>query len=152
MRYHTAWPKVALAPNGGQGTVGNLMLMVLIFMVLIKSKDVLSCFIQAFGLPARWIKYHIWGQAEIIPKVILSLIPAYSESEEHIIKTIFSLRDNGTEPHWQVMYIILDGKPQDIKKHMARHIASFTRKFETIKHTISELNIVGFLEDIPSSF
>ena len=33
---------------------------------------------------------------------------------------------------------------------MTRHIASFTWKFETIKHTIGELNIVvGFLEDVP---
>jgi chitin synthase len=130
--------------------LGRVGIMVLIFMVLIKSKDVLSCIIQVVGLPARWIKRRIWGQPEITSKVILSLIPAYSESEEQIVKTIFSLRDNGTEPHWQVMCVILDGKPRDIKKHMTRHIASFTRKFETIKNTIGELNIVvGFLEDVP---
>lgn len=78
-------------------------IMVLVFMVLIKSKDVLSCFIQAFGLPARWFKHRIWGQPEITSKAILSLIPAYSESEEQIVKTTFSLRDNRTDPHWQVM-------------------------------------------------
>jgi hypothetical protein len=130
--------------------IGHIGIMVLIFMVLIKSKDVLSCLIQAIGLPMCYFHKLIWGEKEITSKVILSLIPAYSESEEQIVKTIFSLRDNGCEPHWQVMCVILDGKPRDIKKHMTRHVASFTRKFETIKSTIGELNIVaGFMEDVP---
>lgn len=130
--------------------LGNQGTLVLVFMVLVKSKDVLSCIIQAVGLPYRAIKRRIYGEAPIESRVILSLIPAYSESEEQIVKTIFSLRDNGTQPHWQVMCVILDGKPRDIKKHMTRHIASFTRKFETIKSTIGELNIVaGFMEDVP---
>jgi hypothetical protein len=130
--------------------IGHVGKMVLVFMILIKSKDVLSCIIQAIGLPIRYFRKRIWGEKEITSKVILSLIPAYSESEEQIVKTIFSLRDNGCEPHWQVMCVILDGKPRDIKKHMTRHVASFTRKFETIKNTIGELNIIaGFLEDVP---
>ena len=48
------------------------------------------------------------------------------------------------------MCVIPDEKPRDIKKRMIRHIASLTRKFETIKDTIRKLNIVGgFLENVP---
>lgn len=81
---------------------------------------------------------------------ILSLIPAYSESEEQIVKTIFSLRDNGVEPHRQVMVVILDGNPRDVKGHMTRVITSFERPYISFKWKRGVLRIIaGFMEDVP---
>lgn len=87
--------------------------------------------------------------AKVSSKWILTLIPAYSESEEQIIKTIYSLRDNEVEPHQQVMCVILDGKQRDVKSHM-RIIKSFRRPYVTSKFKRGELIIdAGFMENVP---
>lgn len=80
----------------------------------IKSKDFLSSIVSPIGLIVYHLRHVVKPLRKVPPLWILSLIPAYSESEEQIIKTIFSLRDNDVEPHSQVMLVILDGKPRDI--------------------------------------
>ncbi|CCT71684.1 related to chitin synthase [Fusarium fujikuroi IMI 58289] len=92
----------------------------------------------------------LWPPDPITQRWILSLIPAYSESEEQIVKTIFSLRDNGTEPHRQVMVVILDGQPRDIRGNMTRVITQLERAYISFKWKKGTLRIIaGYMEDVP---
>lgn len=125
-------------------------LWVLAFICFIKSKDCLSAVSSAIGLTAISIYRLIRPPPPVSQKWILSLIPAYSETEEQIVKTIFSLRDNGVEPHLQVMCVILDGKPRDVKGHMDRVVCSIRRPYVTSKFKRGDLIIdAGFMENVP---
>ncbi|KAK4942160.1 hypothetical protein LTR10_018052 [Elasticomyces elasticus] len=129
---------------GHQGT------WVFIFILIVKSKDVLSSIISPTGMLLRAIHHLFKPPKEVPTKWILSLIPAYSESEEQIIKCILSLRDNGVEPHRQIMCVVLDGKPRDIKSHFTHTIASFERPYVSFKHKLGDLVVdAGFIEDVP---
>ncbi|KAK5449269.1 hypothetical protein LTS15_008811 [Exophiala xenobiotica] len=130
--------------------IGNEGLWIFVFILLVKSKDVLSAVISPCGMLMTSI-YHLFKPPEEVPtKWILSLIPAYSESEEQIVKCIYSLRDNGVEPHKQVMCVVLDGKPRDVKSHFTDQIASFKRPYVSFKHRLGELVIhAGFMKDVP---
>lgn len=133
---------VALFANEG--------LVVFCFILFIKSKDFLSVLLSAGGLLARRI-YRIFKPLAPVPQQwILTLIPAYSESEEQIVKTIYSLRDNDVEPHRQVMVVLLDGKPRDVRSHMTRFVREFQRPYVSLKHKRGVLKIIaGFMQDVP---
>ncbi|KAF4495978.1 chitin synthase [Fusarium agapanthi] len=60
----------------------------------IKSKDFLSSIISPVGLVFTKVQQTLWPPDPVTQRWILSLIPAYSESKEQIVNTIFSLRDN----------------------------------------------------------
>lgn len=123
---------------------------VFVFILFIKSKDCLSVVVSAIGLLCSSVWRLMVSPKPVTPKWILTLIPAYSESEEQIVKTIFSLRDNDVEPHQQIMCVILDGKHRAVKKHMTRVISSFRRPYVTSKYKLNEFIIdVGFMEDVP---
>ncbi|KAH8893906.1 hypothetical protein GQ53DRAFT_859947 [Thozetella sp. PMI_491] len=126
---------------------GTIIFVAILF---IKSKDFLSAIITPIGLMVR-SGYHFVKPLTPVPSQwILSLIPAYSESEEQIVKTIFSLRDNEVEPHRQVMVVLLDGKPRDVRKHMTRIVREFHRPYVSLKFQRGVLNIIaGFMEDMP---
>ena len=80
----------------------------------------------------------------------MSLITAYSETEEQILKTLTSVRIHKILPHKQVICVVLDGKPKDIRKHFTRTIKYFRRPYVTLKFARSELKITaGFIEDTP---
>ncbi|KAG7425888.1 Chitin synthase 7 [Fusarium oxysporum f. sp. raphani] len=124
----------------------------LIFIVIlfVKSKDFLSAILSPTGMMYRAIHDKFYPPKPVSRKWILSLIPAYSESEEQIVKTIFSLRDNGVEPHKQVMVVILDGKPRDVRSHMTRMVREFQRPYVSFKWKKGVLNVLaGFMEDVP---
>ncbi|GAB7356070.1 hypothetical protein MBLNU459_g6686t1 [Dothideomycetes sp. NU459] len=122
---------------------------VLAFILFIKSKDCLSSILGAITVVGGAIYHYFKPLPPVESKWILSLIPAYSESEEQIVKTVFSLRDNGTAPHKQVMCIILDGKERNIKQHM-RITRSFRRQYVTSKFKRNDLVInAGFMDDVP---
>ncbi|KAG5656080.1 hypothetical protein KAF25_001650, partial [Fusarium avenaceum] len=124
---------ILLAITAILGKESKLALAMIFF---IKSKDFLSSIISPAGLILSKA-YHVMRPLKTpTQRWILSLIPAYSESEEQIVKTIFSLRDNGTAPHRQVMVVILDGQPRDIQGNMTR----VTRILRII---------AGFMEDVP---
>lgn len=129
------------------GTKSKIIFCTILF---IKSKDFLSSIISPLGLFFCWVRRLISPPDPVPQQWILSLIPAYSESEEQIVKTIFSLRDNGVEPHRQVMVVILDGNPRDVKGHMTRVITSFERPYISFKWKRGVLRIIaGFMEDVP---
>lgn len=125
-------------------------MVVFVFILFIKSKDFLSCLVSAFGLLIRSI-YRIFKPLSPVPRQwILTLIPAYSESEEQIVRTIYSLRDNDVGKHRQVMVVLLDGRPRDVRSHMTRTIRDFERPYVSLKHKRGVLKITaGFAEDVP---
>ncbi|KAF5666941.1 chitin synthase [Fusarium circinatum] len=116
----------------------------------IKSKGFLSSIISPIGLVFTKVQQALWPPDPVTQRWILSLIPAYSESEEQIVKTIFSLRDNGMEPHRQVMVVILDGQPRDIRGNMTRVITQLERAYISFKWKRGTLRIIaGYMEDVP---
>ncbi|KAL9059016.1 MAG: hypothetical protein Q9162_001404 [Coniocarpon cinnabarinum] len=120
------------------------------FILFVKSKDCIQSIYSALALAARALFRLIFPLKPVDAKWILTLIPAYSESEEQIVKTIFSLRDNGVEPHKQVMCVILDGRHRDIREHMTIVIRSWRCDYTTSKQKAGELTLdVGFMEDVP---
>ena len=122
---------------------------VLAFICFIKAKDCLSSVIACIDITVKAIYRLFKPLPAVESKWILSLIPAFSESEEQIVKTVFSLRDNNVAPHKQVMAIVLDGKQRDIKQHM-RITRSFRRHYVTSRFKRNELIInAGFMEDVP---
>ncbi|EKJ71812.1 hypothetical protein FPSE_07997 [Fusarium pseudograminearum CS3096] len=130
--------------------LGNESKVAVAMVYFIKSKDFLSSIISPIGLVISNF-YHVLRPVQKPTRQwILSLIPAYSESEEQIVKTIFSLRDNGTAPHRQVMVVILDGQPRNIRGNMTRVITQFERSYISFKWKRGTLRIIaGFMEDVP---
>lgn len=129
---------------------GKTGVVVFVFILFIKSKDFLSCIVSAVGMLVTYI-YRLFKPLEAVPRQwILTLIPAYSESEEQIVKTIYSLRDNDVGQHRQVMVVMLDGKPRDVRRHMTRVVRDFERPYITIRHKRGLLRIIaGFAQDVP---
>ncbi|CAI6330377.1 unnamed protein product [Periconia digitata] len=125
-------------------------IVVFVFILFIKSKDFISCIISGLGRLTESI-YCIFKPLTPTPRQwILTLIPAYSESEEQIVKTIYSLRDNEVGQHRQVMVVLLDGKPRDVRRHMTRIIRDFERPYITLKFKRGSLKITaGFAQDVP---
>ncbi|KAI4791808.1 hypothetical protein E4T45_12871, partial [Aureobasidium sp. EXF-8846] len=122
---------------------------VLSFMVFIKFKDCISSLISCGYLIYKTIKDYLKPPPPVESKWILSLIPAYSESEEMIKNCVFSLQNNDAQPHKQVMCIVLDGKPRNVKQYM-RITTTFKRQYVTSRFKRNELVITaGFMEDVP---
>lgn len=120
------------------------------FIIFVKSKDCIQSIYSAIALGLRSIYRIFFPPRPVEGKWILTLIPAYSESEEQIVKTVFSLRDNDVEPHKQVMCVILDGRHRDVREHMTMVIKSFRCAYTTSKQKAGELSVdVGFMEDVP---
>lgn len=129
---------------------GNTGLATLVFILFVKCKDFLSSLLSLTCLIGTSIYKHFRPPAPVSQRWILSLIPAYSESEEQLIKTVYSLRDNGCEPHKQVMCIVLDGKPRNIKREFSRIVADIERPYHSLKYKKGTLKITaGFMQDVP---
>ncbi|CAM1503390.1 Fc.00g081660.m01.CDS01 [Cosmosporella sp. VM-42] len=122
----------------------------LITIAFIKSKDFLSAIISPLGMTIQGIHLFFRPLEPVTQLWIISLIPSYSESEEQIVKTVYSLRDNDVEPHRQVMVVVLDGNPRDVRAHMTEVIRQFERPYVSLKWKRGVLRIIaGFMEDVP---
>ncbi|KAF4472525.1 chitin synthase [Fusarium albosuccineum] len=129
---------------------GKKSKLIFILVLFIKSKDFLSALLSPLGMMTRWTCHKFCPPKEVSQLWILSLIPAYSESEEQIVKTIYSLRDNGVEPHRQVMVVLLDGNPRDVRSHMTRVTREFERPYVSLKWKRGVLRVTaGFMMDVP---
>ncbi|KAM0350492.1 hypothetical protein ACHAPU_002971 [Fusarium lateritium] len=129
---------------------GKKSKLIFVLILFVKSKDFLSAILSPTGMMCRAVYQKFYPPKPVDRRWILSLIPAYSESEEQIVKTIFSLRDNGVDPHRQVMVVILDGKPRDVRSHMTRMVREFQRPYVSLKWKKGVLNVLaGFMEDVP---
>lgn len=120
------------------------LLAILVFM---KSKDILSTLTDILGLLRNFAHNKIWPRKEARPKWILSLVCAYAETEEQIMKTVLSLVKGRTWPHKQAICIILDGKPRDVLSKISVVKATLTLPYTTWKRERGELNIhAGLIE------
>lgn len=130
--------------------LGKTTKIIFVTILFVKSKDFLSAILSPLGMMATAIYHKFRPPKEVSPLWILSLIPAYSESEEQIVKTIRSLRDNGVEPHRQVMLVVLDGKPRDVRSHMTQVVSEFERPYVSLKWKKGCLRVTaGFMVDVP---
>lgn len=130
--------------------IGYSGIWVLVAILFFKSKDFLSVWIQVVCRIYYAVKRLFVARPPTSPSWILSLMPAYSESEEQIVKTLTSLRENKLEQHQQVVCIILDGKIRRIKEHMTEVIASFEWKYVNLKWKVATLKIdAGYVDDLP---
>ncbi|KAK6223175.1 ESV-1-84 [Colletotrichum tabaci] len=130
--------------------LGQKSKLTLIVILLVKSKDFLSAAVSILGILMQRIRTFYRPPLPVPPLWILSLIPAYSETEEQIVQTIYSLRDNGVEPHRQVMVVILDGKPRDVRGRMTRVIREFEWPYTSLKWKRGLLRVTsGFITDVP---
>lgn len=79
---------------------------------------------------------------------VLSLLPAYNESEEQIIRACRALKDSISHPHAQVVTIVLDGHHKDLHAEFSRIVAEFGRPSHSLKHRAGTLKITaGFMFD-----
>ena len=126
-------------------------LWVLVLIVYIKSRDLLSTIAQVICLSFQAVYALFHPPAKVPSKWILSLITAYSETEEQIIKTLDSVRNHSVLPHKQVICIILDGKPKNVQAQFTQVVKSFHRPYVTWKSARNELTITaGFMADTPA--
>ena len=120
------------------------LLAILVFM---KSKDILSTLADISGLFRNFACTKIWPPKRPRSKWILSLVCAYAETEEQIMKTVLSLAKGSVRPHKQVICIILDGKPRDILSKMSAVKTTIKLPYTTWKRERGELNIyAGLIE------
>ncbi|KAK5939376.1 hypothetical protein PMZ80_008680 [Knufia obscura] len=120
------------------------LLAILVFM---KSKDILSTLADITGMLRNFAHNKIWPPKQPKSKWILSLVCAYAETEEQILKTVKSLAKCSTRPHKQAICIILDGKPRDILSKMSMVKATVTLPYTTWKRERGDLNIHAGLVD-----
>jgi len=144
---------VVLIFNVGLGIVATCFYhgnFVLAFIVFVKTKDFVYAVISLIGFLVQKVYRYFKPPADVSRKWILSLIPAYSESEEQILKSIASLQNNDAAPHKQVMVVLLDGNPKDIRSHMTRVVAEIERPYINFKYKLSSLKVTaGWIGDAP---
>lgn len=124
--------------------------MLLAFVVFFKAKDILCVVISFFGLVIRAIYLKIKPPPEVDARWILSLIPTYNESEEQILKCITSLRDNDAGKHKQVMVVVMDGKPKELRSEMSKIVLEQERPYHTLKYKTGSLRVTaGWINSAP---
>lgn len=123
------------------------LLAILVFM---KSKDILSTIADILGLLHNIVRFWIWPPKKPSPRWVLSLVCAYAETEEQILKTVYSLARATTQPHKQVICVILDGKPRDILGKMSQVKMTVQRPYTTWRGIRGEIIVnAGYVEEIP---
>ncbi|TQN65407.1 hypothetical protein CSHISOI_10202, partial [Colletotrichum shisoi] len=112
---------------------GDAGLATLVFILFVKCKDFLSSLLSLVCQTGTSIYRRFRPPAPVSQRGILLLIPAYSESEEQLVKTVYSLRDNG-----------------NIKTEFSRACADIERPYHSLKYKKSTLRIkAGFMQDVP---
>ncbi|KAK3348946.1 chitin synthase-domain-containing protein [Lasiosphaeria hispida] len=139
--------------NGGlamAAVFGNTHGMILAFVILFKAKDIMCVLISFFGLIIRAIHRKMNPPAEVDTRWILSLIPTYNESEEQILKCIDSLQNNDIGKHKQVMVVIMDGKPKELRSEMSKVVLEYDRPYHTLKSKTGSLRVTaGWINSSP---
>ncbi|KAK5078070.1 hypothetical protein LTR64_003526 [Lithohypha guttulata] len=116
------------------------LLAILVFM---KSKDILSTLADIVYIGYEYFRGLIWPPKESKAHWILSLVCAYAETEEQIMKTVTSLAASDTKPHKQVICIIMDGKPRDIVSKMSKIKMTTQRPYTTWRGKRGEIRVLA---------
>lgn len=124
------------------------LLAILAFM---KSKDILSTVADIIGLAYTRLHRLIWPSKESKPQWILSLVTAYAETEQQIMKTVSSLASSDLQKHKQVICIIMDGKPRDVLSKMSGLKVATQRPYTTWRGARGDLRVyAGYINDTPA--
>ncbi|KAF4584404.1 ESV-1-84 protein [Ophiocordyceps camponoti-floridani] len=128
----------------------------LVIMLVFKLQDCLSTMLAVTCLSWKAIRACFSRRRESEPpregKWILTLLPAYNESEEQILKALDGLRDNVVLPDRQVVVIVLDGKPKDGLRHgFSTVVSDFSRPYRSLRGRFGILRITAgfFPRDLP---
>lgn len=122
----------------------------LVFILLFKLQDCLSSIISIVCVTYTSIAGCFIKPAPVPRKWVLSLLPAYNESEEQILKSIRGLRNNVGDPHRQVVAIVLDGQPKELRGEFSRVVAEFSRPYHSLKCKSGTLRVTaGFWQELP---
>ncbi|PHH91656.1 hypothetical protein CDD83_10809 [Cordyceps sp. RAO-2017] len=142
-----------LAVNLGLAAVtvfGKVGLATLVIILFFKTQDCLCVLVSAVCLAWTTVAGLFRKPEPLSRRWILSLLPAYNESEEQILRSIQGLRKNVQEPHRQVVAIVLDGQPKEIKHEFSHIVADFERPYHSLKHKVGTLKVTaGFFDDLP---
>ncbi|KAM4064923.1 chitin synthase domain-containing protein [Hirsutella rhossiliensis] len=123
----------------------------LVFVLLFKLQDCLSAIITILCLSWTSVASLFHKSEPVSRQWVLSLLPAYNESEEQMLKSIRGLRENVGDPHKQVIAIVLDGQPKDIRGEFSRVVAEFQRPYLSLKQKSGILKVTAgfFFQDLP---
>jgi len=124
--------------------------LLLAFVIFFKAKDILCAVASFFAFIISKI-YSLFHKPAAVPRQwILSMIPTYNESESQILKCIESLRDNDLGPHRQVMCVVIDGKPKELRSEMSRIVLEYDRPYHNLKSKVGNLSILaGWIRGSP---
>ncbi|PHH76887.1 hypothetical protein CDD80_1147 [Ophiocordyceps camponoti-rufipedis] len=126
----------------------------LVIMLVFKLQDCLSTIVAMTCLSWKGLRC-CFSRKESEPrpgKWILTLLPAYNESEEQILKALDGLRDNVVRPDRQIVVIVLDGKPKDgLRESFYNIVADFSRPYQSLRNRPGILRITAgfFPQDMP---
>lgn len=123
------------------------LLAILVFM---KSKDLLSTLADVVGLTYQSIHDRLYPPEDVGSRWILSLVSAYAETDDQILKTINSLVGQELGSHLQVICVIVDGKNPELLPHFTTVTNSFRQAYTTWKGGNSEMDVhAGFIGPTP---
>lgn len=123
------------------------LLAILVFM---KSKDLLSTLADVVGLTYQSIHNRLYPPEDVGSRWILSLVSAYAETDDQILKTINSLVAQELGSHLQVICVIVDGKNPELLPHFTTVTNSFRQAYTTWKGGNSEMDVhAGFIGPTP---
>jgi len=121
-----------------------------VFAVFFKSKDIICAITSFFSLICSTVCRLFNKPADVKAQWILSMIPTYNETEKQILKCIESLRDNDLGTHRQVMVVVIDGKPKELRSEMTKVVLDYHRPHHNLKNKSSDLHILaGWMRDCP---
>lgn len=144
---------LVLIVNLGLGLVATLFYhgsFVLAFIIFVKTKDFIYALVSLIGFVVQSVYRYFHSPEEVSRKWIVSLIPVYAESEEQILRSIASLQNNNPTPHKQIMVVVLDGKPKEIRSNVTRVVTDAEYPYVDFKYKLSSLRVTaGWIRDAP---
>ncbi|PFH57330.1 hypothetical protein XA68_15216 [Ophiocordyceps unilateralis] len=122
----------------------------LVLVLIFKLQDCLSSIVTIVCLAWTSVANLSRKSTPVPGQWVLTLLPAYNESEEQMLRAIEGLRDNIDAPHKQLIVIVLDGRPKTMRADFSHIVADFTRPYHSLKCRSGILHITaGFLQNVP---
>jgi chitin synthase len=125
---------------------------VMYLVLFLKSKDIITTTIWLISLFVRNMRRCVRGKdtEPIKNKTIVSVIPAYSETYEQIIRTLDSIVYNEIGDNRNLLFIICDGKENNIQRALDQCIKTDQVQYKTWKLVDNQLTMIyGFYKGTP---